>query len=176
MPSKAYSEAVAQMRKFHLTRKVFSGNGVLKHRESLVQFSDRIGAASGIDYGCGKGYQYDLDKTGGYSLEAALGYAPYRYDPGVSTYEIPPDVEADLVWCVDVLECVPEEDMGEIIADLARMAVKGLFVTVASYPSKKQLPDGRNAHLTIKNEDWWREQFAPLAVERPDLKLVLLVA
>lgn len=173
MPSKEYGRTLRLMRQHHLTRKTFSGNGVLKHLSALVQFSDQIGAASGIDYGAGKGAQYGDEDA---MLVARLGYDPFKFDPAWAEFQTPPTEPADLVWCVDVLECVPEQDMDWIIGELARLAIRGLFVTVASYPSKKDLPDGRNAHVTVKPEEWWREKFAPLAIERPDLEIILLVA
>lgn len=186
MPSKAYVRAMAQMREFHRTRKTFSGNGVLKHVSALLEFNQKIGAKSGIDYGCGKGAQYEawLNDPGGTmcSLEAALGYAPYKYDPAVPEFEKPPPEPADLVWCVDVLECVPEQDMGDVIDDLFRLAIKGLFVTVASYPAKKTLPNGQNAHVTVKPREWWVAKFddgarrAGISVHDTSLQLVLLVA
>jgi len=175
MPSKAYGKAIAQMREFHATRKTFSGNGVLKHLGALVKFSAEIGAASGLDYGCGKGAQYGDEDA---MLVNRLGYDPYKYDPGVPGFEnLPPDDQQfDLVWCVDVLECVPEQDMDWVIAEFAGYAKKGIFVTVASYPAKKTLPNGKNAHITVKPPEWWHAHFAALQAARPDLKIKLLVA
>ena len=37
------------------------------------------------------------------------------------------------------------------------MTVAGWF-RIACYPAKKQLPDGRNAHLIVEKPEWWREQ------------------
>lgn len=188
MPSKAYDNALAQMREFHRLRKTFSGNGVLKHAKSLIVFSHEIEARSAIDYGCGKGQQYTkviqpYGEGGGpvLTLEQHLGYVTTKYDPAWPEFEKPPAAPADLVWCVDVLECIPEEDMDMVIDDLFRLALKGLFVTVASYPAKKTLPNGENAHLTIKPEAWWRQKFNE-AMDRkftPDshgFELLLLVA
>jgi hypothetical protein len=33
---------------------------------------------------------------------------------------------------------------------------KSAFLLIASYPAKKHLPDGRNAHLIIESFDWWK--------------------
>lgn len=177
MPSKDYDAALVQMRQFHRTSKAFSGNGVLKHRDSLVQFSRARGATSGLDFGCGKGNQYNIEMTGGYNLAAELGYTPYKYDPGVPDFDVLPPLGMvfDIVWCVDVLECVPEQDMDWEVANIAAFARRGLFVTVGSYPSKKTLPNGRNAHITIQDEEWWHAKFQPLWEARPDLKIILLV-
>ncbi len=186
MPSKQYDRALEQMRQHHLTRKTFSGNGVLKHLGTLLAFSADLGATSGLDFGCGKGDQYghalpEVYGVGGFkftSLEDALGYEPFKYDPGVFEFEnLPPEgAMFDLVWCVDVLECVPEGDMDWVIAQMIGYARKGIFVTVATYPSKKTLPNGRNAHITVKPSEWWHAHFSLVREARPDLKIKLLVA
>lgn len=183
MPSKDYGRALRQMRVFHATSKAFSGNGVLKHRDAVAAFAEEIGATSVLDYGCGKGNQYDHERTGGYDFVRHMAgntrsITVRKYDPGVPGVDVAPDEneEFDLVLCVDVLECVPEEDMHWMIGQLSQHARKGLFVAVAAHPSKKKLPDGRNAHLTQKPGEWWHAQFAVLTEARPELKLILLVS
>ena len=176
MPSKTYEKAIEQCSIFHRTRKTFSGNGVLKHLGTLLDFSNGIGARSGIEYGCGKGLQYregiklvDGAEAGGPdTLEGMLGFEVFKFDPCVEMFAEPPPEPADLVWCVDVLECVPEQDMQHVIEDLARLALKGLFVTVASYPSKKKLPNGDNAHLTVRPAEWWRANCTTLTSGLPN--------
>lgn len=34
----------------------------------------------------------------------------------------------------------------------------GLY-TVCTVPALKELPDGRNAHLIVQNQDWWIPRF-----------------
>lgn len=166
MPSERYDYYLEQCRIHHATRKTFSGNGVLKHARTLVEMSRVIGAESAIDYGCGKGLQYGKTfpaKDGtDQMLEAALGYTVTKFDPAVPQFETAPAAPADLVWCTDVLEHIPEEDIPFIVSELSRLAVKGVFVTIGTYPAKKVLPNGENAHVCIKPEPWWVEQFKPL--------------
>jgi hypothetical protein len=35
---------------------------------------------------------------------------------------------------------------------------KSAWLIVACYPAKKILPDGRNAHLSVHEPDWWIEK------------------
>jgi hypothetical protein len=178
MPSKAYFKALDQMREHHVTRKTYSGNGCIKHREALVAFSKEIGAASALDYGCGKGHQYcpGMQKDG-YDLVADLGYTPFAYDPAVPEFNVLPEIgtKFDLVFCVDVLECVPQKDVPWALEHLASFATKGIFITVSSYPSKKTLPNGSNAHITVQPIEWWQEKFDALGAANPDLKIMALV-
>lgn len=166
MPSERFGYYLDQCKIHHATRKTFSGNGCLKHARALVAFSNAIGARSAIDYGCGKGNQYGktfpaADGTD-QMLEPALGYNVTKFDPAVPQFETPPAAPADLVWCTDVMEHIPEEDIGFIVSELSRLATKGVFVTVGTYPAKKHLPNGENAHVCIKPQEWWEEQFRPL--------------
>lgn len=166
MPSERFEYYLEQCRIHHATKKTFSGNGVLKHARALVSLSCAIGAHSAIDYGCGKGLQYGktfpADDGTDQMLEAALGYNVFKFDPAVPAFTAPPAVAADLVWCTDVLEHIPEEDIPFIVSELSRLAVKGVFVTIGTYPAKKVLPNGENAHVCIKPTEWWEEQFKPL--------------
>lgn len=181
MPSERFAYYLEQCKIHHVTKKTFSGNGCLKHARTLIDMSHTIGATSAIDYGCGKGLQYAkavivppqfandpaVDEVQLFTLEQALGYEVTKYDPAVKGFHKPPTEPADLVWCTDVLEHIPEEDISFIVGELSRLALKGVFVTVGTYPAKKHLPNGENAHVCIKPAEWWVEQFKPLQ-ERAD--------
>ena len=55
------------------------------------------------------------------------------------------------------------------------MFTKSAFLLIASYPAKKSLPDGRNAHLIIERFDWWRtklETFIDGKIVREDSTVV----
>jgi hypothetical protein len=173
MPSKEFYENLEQCRIVHATRKVFSGNGVLKHRDALVRFAEEIDARSAIDFGCGKCLQYrDID---GWSLEAALGFEVVKYDPAVPERDTLPTTPADLLFCTDVMEHIPAQDIDYVVAQMSALAIKGMFITVATYPAKKTLPNGHNAHVTIKPAEWWQDRFAPV-LARSDFRLKLLCA
>lgn len=166
MPSDCFAYYLDQCKTHHATKKTFSGNGCLKHARALVAMAKAIGAESAIDYGCGKGNQYGktfLAEDGTEAmLEVALGFEVTKFDPAVPKFEKPPEGPADFLWCTDVLEHIPGEDIPFIVSELSRLAIKGVFVTVGTYPAKKNLPDGSNAHVCIKPQEWWEEQFKPL--------------
>lgn len=112
-----------------------------------------LGLASVSDYGAGK--QRLLEALRG--LGAAVEYHPY--DPAFPEYG--PARPADLVCCIDVLEHVEPECLEAVLSDLQRITVRfGLF-TVHTGPARKQLADGRNAHLIQQPQAWWLERLAP---------------
>lgn len=168
MPSQRFDDYIEQCRIHHATKKTFSGNGCLKYAKTIIDLARSVGATSGLDYGCGKGNQYaKLIEIDGKSatLEEHLGFPVMKFDPAVPQFaERKRLTPRDIVWCTDCLEHIPEEDIRWVANDLSSFAVKALFVTVATYPAKKRLPNGENAHITQKPAEWWAEQFLALGI------------
>ena len=48
--------------------------------------------------------------------------------------------------------------MDDVLKDIFSYATKFVFLTISTKPAHKDLPNGENAHCTIKNEGWWREK------------------
>ncbi len=106
--------------------------------------------SSVLDYGCGKA-------TLGRTLRQA-GIDARDYDPGVPEFSTRPR-KADLVACVDVLEHIEPDCLGEVLDHLVKLSLKVLFVAISTRPAKRFLSDGSNAHLIIKDDEWWRSHF-----------------
>jgi len=113
-----------------------------KHAATVSKLSETYGRDV-LDYGCGKG-----------NLAKALQFAIRNYDPAVTAWSAPP-TPADLVVCTDVLEHIEPECLGAVLADLRRLTRKALYIDVSIRPAFKSLPDGRNAHLLVREPDWW---------------------
>ena len=58
---------------------------------------------------------------------------------------------------------VPRDPKEEKLGWPEDRILKGVFVTVGTYPAKKHLPNGENAHICLKPTEWWVDQFKPLA-------------
>ena len=102
--------------------------------------------ASVLDYGCGKG-----------TLGQAMPHLMVRgYDPCIEGLDADPD-PADLVVCGDVMEHVEEECVDEVLDHIQGLTKKVVVFVVSTRPAKKILPDGRNAHITIRDSNWWLE-------------------
>lgn len=184
MPSERYQDYIEQCAIFHREHKTFSGNGCLKHSSDIINLAHGVQAKTGLDYGCGKGNQYAkeflYDNAAG-TLEYFLGFTVDKYDPAVEQFAgTQLETPRDLVWCTDVMEHIPEEDIDFIVGELNRLSSKALFVTVATYPAKKSLPNGENAHVTVKPREWWEERFRPVTdrviASGGGFKFVLLIA
>lgn len=183
MPSDRFNHYIDQCRQHHEQSKTFSGNGCLKHWRDIASLAAQINAKSALDYGCGKGNQYskmlEIDGNAPSTFEAVLGLVVDKFDPAVPQFkDCDLTEQRDLVFCTDVMEHIPEEDIDFIASELNRLARKALFVTVATYPAKKHLPNGENAHVTVKPVEWWEERFAPVRkrAEETAFQFVMLVA
>lgn len=100
-----------------------------------------------LDYGCGR-----------CNLVNTLGIKDtYKYDPAIPEFSIRPNKQFDLVICTDVLEHVSEDGLNYIFKDI-RSFSDNVFFTICTRLASKILPDGRNAHQTVKPADWWQKK------------------
>lgn len=149
-------EFAEMYREMHSDPRSFLGNSTRKHVVEIAALVKQTSAKTMLDYGSGKGMQYLSSRVHEY-WGVAL---PYCYDPGVRGLHKKPKGRFDVVVCVDVLEHIPELLIEETAAELFGYARKGLYAHVALSPAHKMLPDGRNAHVTLKPRDWWERVFA----------------
>ncbi|HRJ12369.1 MAG TPA: hypothetical protein PKW15_03895, partial [Alphaproteobacteria bacterium] len=109
------------------------------------------------------------------SGQAAMDYFGlkqlFRYEParGVDERQL-----ADAVINFDVLEHIFIADLPAIIRDLFCHARKLLIVNVACYHAAAQLPNGENAHITVRPPLWWKGMFDSIAPEFPDVSVMLI--
>lgn len=135
----------------HQNPKRFQGYSIGEHVETIAELVKRHGAASLLDYGCGKGFQYLARR-----VHEPWGILPHCYDVGVGPLSVKPTGQFDGVLCCDMLEHVDEDDLSETLHDIFGFAKLFVFFGVSVVPSKKPpLPDGRNLHLTIQPPSWW---------------------
>lgn len=105
-----------------------------------------------LDYGCGKGNLVHTLRDEG-RLNAR------GYDPAMPAFAAPPS-PADLVASVDVMEHIEPGCLDDVLAHLARLTRKVLFVAISTRPAKRFLSDGRNTHLIVEDgATWWRPRF-----------------
>lgn len=140
-------------KELHKTPK-FNGYSLFKHIPELFQLIHNSNITSVLDFGCGKGLcwlDFRLDKL--FKLER-LGL----YDPGVEKFSHIPNVTYDMVICIDVLEHIPEHLLDEVLEQIFSKAEKLVFLSISTRPASKKLPNGDNAHATIKPKQWWLDR------------------
>lgn len=134
----------------HADPKGFGGDGK-KHAERVLEYVQKIGARSVCDYGCGEG-----------TLKPALrrlGFEGFvaEYDPAMKGKTDLPK-PAQLLVSTDVLEHIEPDRLDAVMRHQFLVAELGAFVTIATRPANKVLPDGRNAHLIQETPEWWLDK------------------
>lgn len=167
---------------------VFLGISLLPHVERIKRLIDQLGAKTVLDYGSGKGLQYGelsgpLGRLGKRTqrLVSHIGQCPSIpsywgveppacYDPAYPPFSALPAGRFDGVICTDVLEHCPEEDLDWILEELWSYAKKFLYASIACQEAVKRLPNGENAHCTVRSPEWWRKRIRVAAARRPEVR------
>jgi len=145
--TKLVSEHYArQLSQLHKVRESFGDSERYKH---IDQWLANNKCQSLLDYGCGKGNVFkNIQKR--YPRLDCRGY-----DPGVPKYAVMPEIPAELVICTDVLEHIEPELIDNVLKHIESLTLKTAYLIIDTLPAQKNLPDGRNAHLIIEDQDWW---------------------
>ena len=125
------------------------GTSSVKHLRFLRPWITLRDPKSILDYGCGQSVFLDILGLGD---DVVLG----RYDPAIPGYAERPDQSFDLLVSIDVLEHIEEADLPKVLQEMRECCREALIV-IDTRAAKHTLSDGRNAHVTLKSHDWWRE-------------------
>ena len=105
-----------------------------------------------LDYGCGQSIFLDCLNLG-YDVDL------HRFDPAISAYATLPPEKVDLLISIDVLEHIEDAELDRAISAM-RAACHHALIVVDTNAANHTLPDGRNAHVSQHNKDWWRERLS----------------
>jgi hypothetical protein len=139
-------------------KKKFSGASLEPHIKEIKSLIKEYDCQTILDYGCGQAQCHKDGKIKGAAL----------YDPYVDRYSVKPEGVFDLVICTDVMEHVPEDEVGKTLTELMNYTNKVLYLAIATYPANKKFSNGENVHVTIKPKEWWESM---LSTAR-DIKIV----
>ena len=184
-PSNRYILLLEQYQKMHeqgekllgiLPENTFSGISLIPQAERIKKLIDLTDTETLLDYGCGKGQQYerkyrDVEQN---SYESVLDYWDVEelicYDPGYAPYSELPMQKFEGVISTDVLEHCPIDDIPWILDEIFSYAENFVFANIASYPAQKSLPNGENAHCTQQGFEWWEALINQVASRYSGLK------
>ncbi len=184
-PSERYLLLVEQYQKMHeqgekflgiLPENTFSGISLIPQAERIKKLIDFTDAETILDYGCGKGQQYERSYQDAQNnrFDSVLDYWDVEeltcYDPGYKPYAELPVQKYHGVISTDVLEHCPVEDIPWIVDELFAYAEHFVFANIASYPAQKNLPNGENAHCTQQGKDWWEQLINQVASNYSGIK------
>lgn len=152
----------SEYRRMH-NKGLFSGGSLEKHVREIDKLIVEYKCNTILDYGCGKARFWNKIKENCLSTKVVTLYDPY-YEP----YSKKPEGVYDMVICTDVLEHIPQDDVGRVIHDLLNYTGKVLFLSIATYPAEKKFANGENVHVTIKPKEWWESMLSTAK----DIKIV----
>ncbi len=135
------------------------------------------GAQTILDYGSGKGKQYEptvvLDENGR-RWPSMMDYWNVEevvcYDPCYEPFSRLPKGKFDGVVSTDVLEHCPEEDIPWIVGEMFDFAERFVFANIACFPARKRLSNGENAHCTIRPPEWWKQLLDEIAARHSGIQ------
>jgi hypothetical protein len=130
--------------------------------------------SSVLDYGCGgSDWRCDGfdDETGQSAIEYFKIQNAYRYEPARKLDE---RQTVDCVISFDVLEHIFISDVPSVLRDMFSYATKLIVINVACYPAAAKLPNGENAHVTVRPPIWWKGMVDSIAVEYPQVVIYLI--
>jgi cyclopropane fatty-acyl-phospholipid synthase-like methyltransferase len=142
----------------HLDESIYPGDSLKEHVTFLKDLINETKSETLLDYGCGKGNQYFIENS---HVKYFNGVMPYLYDPAVETHNTLPTNPVDGVFSTDVLEHIPEDDLDLVFTQMYSLANKFVYHGICTIPAKAILPNGENAHVTVKPKEWWVEKILP---------------
>ncbi len=171
MPSKEYRRALKQATAHHARSKTYSGLFLRPHKPFLSELIERLGIASALDYGSGKGLQYEwIDPEDGKTLEQAWGFEVAKFDPAWPPYAVEPAGPFDLVICTHVLGSIPLKDFEWVIPHLFNTATKAVFIAEKFGTLKKQVFGDRTGMPIFDNSNEWLDAIGAHRPDRPDVE------
>jgi hypothetical protein len=152
----------------------FSDFELRAYRADLRSIFNEHAISTVLDYGCGgSDWQCDGfdDTTGQSAIEYFKLQKTYRYEPARNLDE---RQTVDCVISFDVLEHIFISDVPSVLRDMFSYATKLIVINVACYPAAAKLPNGENAHITVRHPIWWKGMVDSIAVEYPNVVIYLI--
>jgi len=128
------------------------GSSSVKHLRFIRPLVKLLNPKSVLDYGCGKSSLLD-------HLELGADTRLLHYDPAIPEYAEAVTETVDLLLNFDVLEHIETGDLDEVVSDMARLCRYAIIV-VDTQPAALTLSDGRNAHVSLYDHEWWRRKLS----------------
>ena len=179
--SKYYYDVIKKYKVFHENGiknqpgfSTFLGYSLTKWILKIQEIIKTNNCNSLLDFGCGKAFLYknkfkigDKEFTNLSELWNLKNI--YLYDPGLEEYSDYPKGKYDGIICTDVVEHIPENDVLNFIDELFKLSNKFIFVVIATMPASKYFDDGKNIHLSLKDQEEWKKIFLEFKKKYPSI-------
>jgi hypothetical protein len=153
-PSAAYAAALQASKEIH-KGKSFTGKFLRPHAIFIKEIIDRLGCKTVLDYGAGKGQQYEwIIPSTGQTIEEFWGVTVTKYDPAYPPFAEKPNGFFDLVICTQVLGTIPVDDLPWVIDDIYQYSSKAIYVSERLGDVRKVIGDQSLRPLKWTLEQW----------------------
>ncbi|HIC01005.1 TPA: tetratricopeptide repeat protein [Candidatus Poribacteria bacterium] len=190
-PSPNYLSLIGLYNKLHVdgdlnskeeAKEVYAGRSIMHWINPIKNLIALTDSQDLLDSGSGKGFQYQnlsLEGDDQIRYQSLQDYWKvdeiYCYDPTYPPHQKFPQKRYDIVISTDVLEHCHQEDIKWIIDEIFGLAKKCVFATIACFVAQRLLPNGENAHCTIRPGVWWNKILQSVTPNYPDVKYWFLV-
>lgn len=158
--------------------KTYNGKTTSYYAKTIKNIIDKNKYQSLLEFGCGKGQYYKKKfKIKNETIPPLNNYWNLKinlFDPCVKKYHKFPNENIDISICIDVLEHIPEEDHDWILEKFLSITNFFSFIQVACYPAIALLPNGKNAHISIKDHNYWQDKLIKITKINPNIKIICL--
>jgi len=140
------TDYIEQYKEYHKDYTKYPGDNLAPQLHHILELIQITQSTTLLDYGCGKGKQWTNN---------VLPVTPTLYDPAVPEHENKPTGTFQGVISTDVMEHIPEEQIPQVFQEISQYATRFVFLAIATDPAIAVLPNGENAHCTLKPLEWW---------------------
>lgn len=145
---------------------------LVKFRHIVKTQFDKSKIKTVLDYGCGGSDWDEMPIFDGVSAREHFKLKQVkRYEPARNLDE---RCMSDAVVCFDVLEHIFVSDVPAVLRDILSHAKKLAVINVACYEASALLPNGENAHVTVRHPFWWKGMLDALCPEFPHVTTFLI--
>ena len=149
--TKEYAEMQKQMHE-HYTKYGAGVPALLQTIFSMTsQLVKRHGSLTVLDYGSADG---NVERGLTEKFWVPPGVSFVNYDPFIEGSSKDPD-PANLVLCMDVMEHVEPQCTEAVLDHIQALTKNVVLFSICMIPAKKVLPDGRNAHINLRDAEYW---------------------
>ena len=152
----------------------FSDFELRPYRAQILSLFNDNAISTVLDYGCGGSdwRSSGFDEASGHSaIEYFKLQNAYRYEPARDLDE---RQSVDCVISFDVLEHIFISDVPAVLRDMFSHAKKLIVLNAACYPAAAKLPNGENAHITVRPPLWWKGMVDSISAEYPTISVCLI--
>ena len=155
-------------------KNVYSDAEPLKFSESIKKIVEHFNSENALDYGAGGTNLNTTILKENIKFIDFIGLKKiYSYEPARKKGK---PKKCDLVLCFDVLEHIFINDIPWVLKELFENAKQCVIINVACYKAAALLPNGENAHITVRPPLWWLGQIECISTLYPEIYWALFTS